>query len=74
MPDIDYHIQVRGRLPEHWGDAFAPLALSRGPDGTTDLRGPLPDQAALHGILGRLRDLGVELLLVECSRGRRVRP
>ncbi len=75
MSDTQYSIRVRGRLPERWAPRFAPLSLRVEPDGTTLLRGPLPDQVALHGTLGRLRDLGVELVSVECPvRGREPAP
>ena len=68
MHDNEYLIRVRGRLPDHWAPTFSPLELSPGTDGTTDLHGPLPDQAALHGVLSRIGEMGVELLLVRCPR------
>lgn len=71
MSDPHYSIRVRGRLPERWAPWFAPLSFRDQPDGTTVLRGSLPDQVALHGALERLRDLGVELVSVECPGAER---
>jgi hypothetical protein len=62
----DYTIQVQGRLGEHWLAAFAPMTLtveSEDPIVST-LRGPVMDQAALHGLLRTLYSLGLPLLLV----------
>ena len=57
-------IRVRGHLDEHWSAWFAGLALTRADDGTTLLRGPVADQAELHGLLAKVRDLGAPLLSV----------
>jgi len=59
-----YEIQVQGRLDPRWSGWFDELTVAAGPDGTTVLRGPVADQAALHGLLARLRDLGLPLLSV----------
>ena len=63
-----YQIKVEGQLPEHWSDWFDGLAITRevasGGVSTTTLTGPVPDQAALHGILNRIRDLNVKLISV----------
>ena len=59
-----YEIRVQGRLDDRWAAWFDGLHLSRTDDGTTVLRGPVTDQAALHGLLHKLRDLGVPLLSV----------
>jgi hypothetical protein len=59
-----YEIRVTGHLTSRWADWFDGLHLSEERDGTTTLRGPVVDQAALHGVLQRLRDLGVPLLSV----------
>jgi hypothetical protein len=58
-----YEIRVDGVLDDHWVDWFAGLQLTT--DGTrTVISGPLADQAALHGLLAKLRDLGVSLISV----------
>ena len=56
-----YEIRVQGRLDDRWAAWFDGLDLFRADDGTTVLRGPVTDQAALHGLLHKLRDLGVPL-------------
>jgi hypothetical protein len=58
----DYEIRVTGHLAPRWADWFAGLTLTVDPDGTTVLRGRLADQAALHGVLRRLSDLGLPLV------------
>jgi hypothetical protein len=58
-----YEISLQGRLEPRWSAWFDGLTLTTG-DGTTTLRGPVVDQAALHGLLQRLRDLGVPLISV----------
>jgi hypothetical protein len=59
-----YEIRLQGRLSRRWADRFAPMALTALPDGTTLIAGPVADQAALHGYLRTLRDLGLPLLSV----------
>jgi hypothetical protein len=59
-----YEIRLQGRLDARWSVWFDGLTLTAGADGTTTLRGPVVDQAALHGLLQRLRDLGLPLLSV----------
>jgi hypothetical protein len=71
-----YRIKVQGRLGERWSDWFGGMAISveNGDDGTTvtTLTGTVADQVALYGLLSRIRDLGLPLLLVECvDRGER---
>ena len=60
-----YRIRIRGHLEPAWSEWLDSLAVYQADDGTTDLVGPLVDQAALFGVLARLRDLGAILLLVE---------
>ncbi|MBM7808485.1 hypothetical protein JOD57_004322 [Geodermatophilus bullaregiensis] len=57
-----YEIRVAGHLDDHWAATFDDLTLVRLDDGTTSLTGPVVDQARLHGVLARIRDLGVPLL------------
>ncbi len=64
-----FEIRIRGHLDDRRARSFADLVVTPEPDGTTTLVGPFADQAALHGVLGRIRDLGLYLLSV-----RQVRP
>lgn len=57
-----YEIRVSGHLGKHWATWFDGMTLTARDDGTTVVRGPVVDQAALHGLLQKLRDLGVDLL------------
>ena len=61
----DYEIRLAGHLDAHWAAWFDGLDVSRGDDGTTAIRGRVPDQAALHGLLQRVRDLGLPLISLE---------
>jgi hypothetical protein len=60
-----YELRVDGHLDDHWTAWFDDLTLTRENDGTTTLRGLVPDQAALHGLLAKVRDLGATLISVE---------
>jgi hypothetical protein len=64
-----YRIRIRGHLDPVWSTWFDSLTVTQADDGTTELAGPLTDQAALFGLLARLRDLGATLLLVERREG-----
>jgi hypothetical protein len=57
-----YELLLGARLDPSWSSWFDGLLLVPTQDGRTRLIGPVPDQAALHGLLGRVRDLGIELL------------
>ena len=57
-----YRIRVKGHLDDRWSDWLEGLDVRQQEDGTTLLVGPVIDQAALHGVIGRIRDLGVPLL------------
>jgi len=59
-----YEIRVEGHLDTRWAAWFDGLDLTHETDGTTVLRGPVVDQAALHGLLQKVRDLGVPLVSV----------
>ena len=65
QPPAPYRIRIRGHLDPAWSAWFDGLTLTQAVDGTTELAGPLVDQATLFGLLARLRDLGATLLLVE---------
>jgi hypothetical protein len=64
-----YEIRVAGHLDDHWAAMFGDLTLVRLPDGTTSLTGLVVDQAQLHGLLTRIRDIGVPLLMVRTVAG-----
>lgn len=57
-----YEIRVRGHLAPRWSAWFDGLDLTRTTDGTTVISGTIVDQAALHGLLEKLRDLGIPLI------------
>ena len=57
-----YAIRVDGHLDDHWSAWLGELDLTREADGTTTVTVPVADQAQLHGVLARLRDLGVVLI------------
>jgi len=65
-----YTIKVQGRLDASWSAWFDNLTITvasgNGGPAITTLTGPVIDQVALHGLLARIRDLGLPLLLVEC--------
>ena len=64
-PPQSYRLRIRGHLDPDWSAWFDNLTITQDDDGTTTLTGPLVDQAALYGLLGRLHDLGATLLGVE---------
>ena len=59
-----YEIRLRGHLDSRWAAWFDGLSLSNENDGTTVIGGPVADQAALHGLLLKVRDLGLPLVSV----------
>ena len=59
-----YEIRVQGRLGSRWGAWFDGMALTDEDDGTTTIYGPVVDQAALHALLRKVRDVGLPLLSV----------
>jgi hypothetical protein len=61
-----YQIRIQGHLGREWTDWFEGLTIRRTDNGDTLLSGPVVDQAALHGLLRKVRDLGMPLLLVSC--------
>ena len=63
---VVHEIRIKGHLDERWAAELEGLAFTHESDGTTTLRGPPRDQAALHGVLNRIRDLGLPLISVHC--------
>ena len=59
-----YQIRIKGHLGRQWTDWFGGLAITLEDNGDTLLTGSLPDQAALHGLLRKVRDLGMPLVSV----------
>lgn len=64
MVGKSYEIRLKGHLDESWADWFEDLVVTHESDGSTTLTGKNIDQAALHGLLKRIRDLGLPLLAV----------
>lgn len=56
-----YRIRINGHLNDSWSEWFNGLTIYKEPDATTVLWGPVTDQPALHGLLNRIRDLGLSL-------------
>jgi len=65
MPE-HYEIKVRGHLDQHWSNWLAGMQVTHLEGSETLLSGVLPDQAALHGLLERIRDLNITLISVNC--------
>jgi hypothetical protein len=59
-----YEIRLKGHLNARWSDWFDGLSFTHASDGTTIIHGPVADQAALHGLLAKVRDLGLPLVSV----------
>ena len=59
---MQYEIRVEGHLGTRWAAWFDGLSITTEDDGTTVLRGSVVDQAALHGLLQKLRDVGIPLI------------
>jgi hypothetical protein len=58
---------VKGHLSDQWANWYAGLEIENRQEGEAVLTGPLPDQSALYGVLGRMRDLGVALISLSCT-------
>jgi hypothetical protein len=56
-----YEIKLQGHLDTNWDEMFYDMTITHESDGTTTLRGPLPDQAVLHSILLKIRDMNLTL-------------
>jgi hypothetical protein len=63
-PPAHYEIRVKGVLDSGWSAWFAGLQVTSDQHGQTTITGPVADQTALHGLLAKVRDLGLELLEV----------
>lgn len=61
---VVYEIRLAGHLPAQWSAWFEGLTVVPEPDGSTRLSGPVVDQAALHGLLRKVRDTGLTLIAV----------
>jgi hypothetical protein len=59
-----YEIRIKGHLADRWASWFEGLTITRKENGDTLLTGPVVDQAALHGLLRKVRDLGMPLISV----------
>jgi hypothetical protein len=59
-----YEIKIYGHLDTRWSEWLYDMAITRGEDGITILRGPLPDQTVLHSVLDRIRDMNLKLISV----------
>jgi hypothetical protein len=60
-------ITIKGHLDQRWSEWFDGLTITNLENGETALAGHLLDQAALHGVLTKVRDLGLTLVLVQCA-------
>ena len=60
-----YEFRIKGHLDDRWSEWLGGLAIHLQEDGTSVLEGPIVDQAALHGVIIRIRDLGLPLLSVK---------
>ena len=69
-----YQIKVKGTLGKRWSDWFGGFTITALPDDETLLAGVVTDQPALHGLLAKIRDLGLPLLLVQRMEPERERP
>lgn len=68
MKAWQFEIVVEGLLAPHWSDWFDGMTVVPAPDGRTCLVGTVTDQAALFGLLGKVRDLGLMLVSVKSTR------
>jgi hypothetical protein len=62
-----YHIRVQGHLDDTWAAWFDPLTITNAANGEAVLAGDVPDQSALHGLLIKIRDLGLPLIAVHAA-------
>ncbi len=69
-----YEIRLKGHLDDRWADWFGGVTITLEENGNTLLTGPVVDQAALHGLLKKVRDLGMPLLSVNFVNPGQARP
>jgi len=62
-----YEISIKGHLDNRWADWFEGMTITLDDDGNTRLSGSVVDQAALYGVLRKVRDFGMPLLSVNCD-------
>lgn len=67
MPKVE--IRVKGQIDPEWSETFGGLTIRHSNPDEAVLTGTLPDQAAVYGVIGHLRDLGLGLLLVRIEPG-----
>jgi hypothetical protein len=67
-----YEIRIKGHLADRWGHWFGGLTITLEEDGNTLLTGQVVDQSALHGLLKKVRDLGMPLLSVSATEPSRI--
>ena len=72
-PDC-YEIRIKGQLDTRWTDWFEGMTITREGNGETLLTGPVTDQAALHGLLRKVRDLGMVLVAVNTAAPEQTKP
>ena len=63
-----YEIKVKGHLVQEWSEWLGDLRINYDDEGNTLLSGRIPDQAALHGILGQIRDLGITQISLSAQK------
>jgi hypothetical protein len=64
--EMVYEIRLKGHMNRQWANWFNSMSITLEENGDTLLTGPVIDQAALHGLLRRIRDLGIPLLALNC--------
>jgi len=70
-----FQIRIKGHLGDDWTDWFGGMTITLEENGDTLLTGPVVDQAALYGLLRRVRDLGMQLISINCvDTGKQDRP
>jgi hypothetical protein len=63
--ETEYQIRIKGHLDNSWSEWLGGLEICPMENGETVLAGPIRDQSALHGLLAKIRDLGLPLIAVE---------